>query len=132
MGTKPHTMRRLATTVALSLLLAAGAAPAAEMGSHGGGMGMGHGGGFTHGGGGFTHGAPPGHAGGVGPHGGADWRFAGHGFHDRRFHDGVVIVPFGYYTPYYDAYPPTAFDTYCSQLSPYYDPQVCWDYYYGG
>jgi hypothetical protein len=65
-------------------------------------------------------------------HGGGDGRFAGHGFHDRRFHVGVVIVPFGYYAPYYDLYPPTAFDTYCSQLSPYYDPQVCWDYYYGG
>jgi hypothetical protein len=40
----------------------------------------------------------------------------------------VAIVPFGYYAPYYYGYPPTAFDTYCSQLSPYYDPQVCWDY----
>jgi hypothetical protein len=64
------------------------------------------------------------------PHGGADWRFAGHGFHDRRFHDGVVIVPFGYYA-WYAGYPysPTVFDTYCSQLSPSYDAHVCWDYY---
>jgi hypothetical protein len=119
----------------LALLLAASAAPAAEMGGHGGAMGMGHGGGFTHGGGGFTHGAQPGHAGRPGMHGGGDWRFAGHGFRDHRFHDGAVIVPFGfgYYAPYagYYPYPPTAYDTYCNQLSPYYDPQACWDYYGG-
>ena len=136
---KTSTVCRLAGAVGLSLLLAAAPAPAAEMGGHGGGMGMGHGGGFTHGGGGFTRGAPPGHAGG-GMHGGfahgsGDWRFAGHGFHDRRFHDGFAIVPFGfgYYGPYagYYPYPPTAYDTYCNQLSQYYDPQACWDYYGG-
>jgi hypothetical protein len=104
------------------------------MGGHGGGMS--HGGGFGHGGGGFMHGAPPGgmHHDGS-PHAGVDGRFAGRAFHERRFHDGVVIVPFGfgYYAPYagYYPYPPTAYDTYCNQLSPYYDPNVCWDYYGG-
>ena len=137
---RTNTACRLATAVGLALLLAAGAASAAEMGGHGGGMGMGHGGGFTHGGAGFTHGAPAGQTGAAGmhggfAHGGGDWRFAGHGFHDRRFHDGVAIVPFGFgfYAPYagYYPYPPTAYDTYCNQLSPYYDPQACWDYYGG-
>ena len=128
-GKRTDAIRRLATAIAVSLVLVAGASGAAEMGGHGGGMGMSHGGGFT-------HGAPPAHAGGFGTHdgfahGGADGRFAGHGFHDRRFHDGVAIVPFAYYAPYYYGYPPTAFDTYCNQLSPYYDPQVCWDYYGG-
>jgi hypothetical protein len=97
----------------LALLLAAGAAPAAEMGGHGGSMG--HGGSIGHAGGGFG-------------------RF-GRTFHERRFHDGVAIVPFGfgYYAPYagYYPYPPTAYDTYCNQLSPYYDSNVCWDYYGG-
>jgi len=136
-STKHGTAGRLATAVALSLILAAGAASAAEMGGHGGGMSMGHGG-FTHGGGGgFAHGVPPGGVGmrGGGARGGGDWRFADHGFHDRRFRDGVVIVPFGfgYYAPYagYYPYPPTPYETYCNQLSPYYDPQACWNYYGG-
>jgi len=124
-------MRRLATAASLSLLLLAGSA-SAQMGGHGGGMG--HGGGFGHGGGGFMHGAPPGGMHHDGVSRGADGRF-GRAFHERRFHDGVVIVPFGfgYYAPYagYYPYPPTAYDTYCNQLSPYYDPNVCWDYYGG-
>jgi hypothetical protein len=128
---------RLAVASGLSLLLLAGPA-AAQMGGHGGGMGhgggFGHGGGgFSHGGGGFMHGAPPGGMHHDGVSHGAD----GRAFHGHRFHDGVAIVPFGfgYYAPYagYYPYPPTAYDTYCNQLSSYYDPYVCWDYYgYGG
>jgi hypothetical protein len=106
-------VRGLATAVGLSLLLAAGAAPGAGMGGHGGGAGM-HGG--------FAH-------------GGHDSRFAGHGFHGHGFHDGAVIVPFGfgYYAPYggYYPYPPTPPDAYCNQLSPYYDAEACWGWYGG-
>jgi hypothetical protein len=130
--TRAPTVRRLATAVGLALLLITGAARAAEMGGHGGGMGMGHGSG------GFSHGGPPGQPGGGMrggfAHGRTDSRFARHGFHERRFHDGVAIVPFGFgYAPYagYYPFPPTAYDTYCNQLSPYYDPYVCWDYYGG-
>jgi hypothetical protein len=110
----------------LSLVLLAGVASAGDTGGHGGGMG--HGGGFSHGGG-PSHGGPPGgmHHGGV--------PYAGRGFHERRFHAGVVIVPFGsaYYAPYagYYPYPPTPYDTYCNQLSAYYDAYACWDWYGG-
>jgi hypothetical protein len=125
--TRRHRITTLALAVGLSLTAPAGIGWA-EMGGHGGGM---HGGGFS-------HGAPPARAGGFEHHGGTvahggDFQFDGRGCHDHRFHDGVVIVPFGfgYYAPYAGYYPPTPYDSYCSQLSPYYDAHACWDWYGG-
>jgi hypothetical protein len=125
--TRRHGIASLALAVGLSLTALARIGWA-EMGGHGGGM---HGGGFS-------HGAPPGHAAGFGLHGGTvahggDFRFDGRGLHGHRFHDGVAIVPFGFgHAPYAGYYPyPSAYDTYCNQLSPYYDAQACWDWYDG-
>ena len=77
-------------------------------GGHRGGLGQGHGSGFEHGH--FVHG----------------------GFHHRAFRDGVVVVPFGLGYGYgYSPYVSSPYDTYCNPASPYYDPDVCWDYYGG-
>ena len=63
--------------------------------------------------------------------GSASAHMGGHGFRERRFH--ADPFGFGYYAPYAGdyPYPPTAYERYCNQLSPYYDPYVCWDYYCG-
>ena len=45
---------------------------------------------------------------------------------DHPFHGGHPFVGGPFYSPWFDG---GYYDSYCSPVSPYYDPPACWAYY---